>query len=225
MLALQAAAQLLGVGRLDLQPVARRGELLAHAVHLRDEPAQVAVLRAQPGLGAVEPLGGKAEPARQGERLAAARRAGDAGGRWAGRSAGSNSMAAQVAPGSSRAAAASWVRWVVITPRLPVSSSPSRSATARAAPSSGSVPEPSSSRRTRLSGPAASQASLRRSSRPLNVERSASRSCSSPTVATRRARNGTRLPGRGGDRQAALGGQGEKPLVLRPPSCRRRWAR
>ena len=143
----QPAAELLGVGALDLQAVAGLGQLLAHPLHLGDQPPQVAVLGAQPRLGAVAAT---RRAARAGGRAPAPRcRPGGPGtSRKVGRPvAGSNSIAAQEAPASSSAAAASCARWVVITPRLPFSSSPSSSASASAAPSSGSVPEPSSSSR------------------------------------------------------------------------------
>src|SRR6185436_18148897 len=193
----EAAAELLGVGPLHLHAVAGVGELAADALHLGDQPAQVAVLGAEARLGAVEPDGGEAEPAGEGERLAAAGRAGHQMER---RPAGLRIELHGGAGGAGHleAAAASWVRCVVITARLSFATRPSRRAIDSAAPSSGSVPEPSSSSRTSASGPAASQASLSRRSRPLKVERSARRSCSSPTVATRERRNGTRLPGAAG---------------------------
>ncbi len=127
---------------------------------------------------------------------------------------GSNSMAAQAAPSISSAAAASSVRWVVITAMLPRSSRPSTSAIDKAAPSAGSVPEPSSSSSTRLSGAAASQASRSRSSRPLKVERSASRSWSSPTVATRAPSQGTRLPAAAGIGSPHWAARASRPMVL-----------
>src|SRR3954449_9317463 len=55
----QSAPELLGVGALGLQALAGLGQLLAHPLHLGDQPPEVAVLGAQPRLGPVEPLGGQ----------------------------------------------------------------------------------------------------------------------------------------------------------------------
>ena len=62
-------------------------------------------------------------------------------------------------------------RWVVTIPLTPLSRRASRMAWERAAPSSGSVPLPSSSMRTRLVGVASSSISLRRLKCPAKVER------------------------------------------------------
>jgi hypothetical protein len=62
-------------------------------------------------------------------------------------------------------------RWVVTIPLTPRARRASRMAWERAAPSSGSVPLPSSSMRTRLLSVAPSSISLRRFRCPAKVER------------------------------------------------------
>src|SRR6185369_1081486 len=55
----QPAAELLGVRKLDRQPLAGLGELGPYPLDLGQEAAEVAVLAPQPLLGAVEPRGGE----------------------------------------------------------------------------------------------------------------------------------------------------------------------
>ena len=82
---------------------------------------------------------------------------------------------------------------------------------ASAEPSVGSVPAPSSSSRTSVSGPAASTIVVIRRRWPENVDSDWATDCSSPMSANTSRQTGSRLPGSGRDVEAGLVHQAEQP--------------
>ena len=100
---------------------------------------------------------------------------------------------------------------VVATVRQPVSSRRSMIAWASAEPSSGSVPAPSSSRSTRLFGPADARMPMMFVMWLLNVDSDCSMLCSSPMSACTRVEDGQAAAGVGGNGEPGLRHRGQQP--------------
>src|SRR5581483_304325 len=211
----QVGGQRLGLGAGGGEPGALRVRLRTGRVEAgpallepSDGTREVAALAREDGLGGGERPLGEAKP--PGDRQRKALPDGVVGEPVVG----STAKAATSSAGSASANAFTWPKCVVSTSRAPRARRSPSTPTASAAPSTGSVPTPGSSSSTRTPGPAAAAIAARLAACALNVERSRSIDCSSPTSASTAANTGSRAPSAAGTKRPACAMSAQRPSVL-----------